>query len=259
MGGRQRVTAMDDFSGKTAVVTGASSGLGLAAATLLAQRGAALELLDISLERLESTAEALRATGAEVRAHGVDVTDSAAVAATFSAIRRCDVLVNSAGIEGPAGPLESCDLDAVDRVLAVNVRGSLACAQEAILRMKEKGMGGAIVNVASTAGLLGSRRLGAYALSKAAVISMTRSLALSLAATQIRVNAVCPGSIDSEMFDRTLASADPEAERRAMIALHPLGRLGKPMEVAEAIAFLASPAAAYITGVSLPVDGGRLA
>lgn len=88
---------------------------------------------------------------------------------------------------------------------------------------------------------------------------MTRSLALSLAGRDIRVNAVCPGSIDSDMFDRTLASADPQAERRAMIALHPLGRLGKPLEVAEAVAFLASPAAAYITGVCLPVDGGRLA
>ncbi|MGI6856417.1 SDR family NAD(P)-dependent oxidoreductase [Mesorhizobium sp. 1B3] len=247
------------FSGKTVVVTGASSGLGLATAQLLAERGAALELLDISAGRLEAARDDLRKRGAEVEIHRVDVTDGAAVAAAFAAIARCDALVNSAGMEGPAGPLETCDLDAVDRVLAVNLRGSLACAQQAIFRMKGAGLGGAIVNVASTAGLLGSRRLGAYALSKAAVISMTRSLALSLAGDGIRVNAVCPGSIDSEMFDRTLASADPEAERRAMIALHPLGRLGKPVEVAEAIAFLASPAAAYITGVSLPVDGGRLA
>ncbi|HWK68567.1 MAG TPA: SDR family oxidoreductase [Rhizobiaceae bacterium] len=250
---------MSVFSGKTVVVTGASSGLGFATAQLLAERGAALELLDISADRLEAARDDLRKRGAQVETHRVDITDSAAVATAFGAIARCDALVNSAGIEGPAGPLETCDLDAVDRVLAVNVRGGLACAQQAIRRMKAAGAGGAIVNVASTAGLLGSRRLGAYALSKAAVISMTRSLALSLAGDKIRVNAVCPGSIDSEMFDRTLASADPESERRAMIALHPLGRLGKPVEVAEAIAFLASPAAAYITGVSLPVDGGRLA
>lgn len=245
------------FSGKVVVVTGASSGLGLATARLMAERGAALELIDISGDRLRDCAEAMRTTGAVVSTHAVDITDAAAVAAAFATMRGCDILVNSAGIEGPAGPLEDCDLDAVDRVLAVNLRGGLACAQQAVRRME--GSGGAIVNIASTAGLLGSRRLGAYALSKAAVVSMTRSLALSLAGRDIRVNAVCPGSIDSDMFDRTLASADPQAERRAMIALHPLGRLGKPLEVAEAVAFLASPAAAYITGVCLPVDGGRLA
>ena len=248
-----------DFSGKVAVVTGASSGLGSAAAMRLAECGAALELIDISQERLERSAEAMRLTGARVRTHQVDVCDSQAVSAAFAAIERCDVLVNSAGIAGPSGPLESCDLGEVDRVLAVNLRGSLACAQQAVLRMKEAGGGGAIVNLSSTAGMLGSRRLGIYALSKAAVISMTRSLALSLAPENIRVNAVCPGSIDSEMFDRTLTSADPDAERQAMIALHPLGRLGKPIEVADAVVFLASPAAAYITGVCLPVDGGRLA
>jgi 3-oxoacyl-[acyl-carrier protein] reductase len=246
------------FIGKVAVVTGGSSGIGFATAELLAQKGAAVELVDISAERLEESAGKLRRSGAAVRTYPVDVTDEGAVKAAFEKIGRCDVLVNSAGIEGPAGPLEDCDLGAVDRVLAVNVRGGLACAQQAVPLMRHAG-GGAIVNLASTAGLLGSRRLGIYALSKSAVISMTRSLALSLAGDNIRVNAVCPGSIDSEMFDRTLASADPEAERRMMISLHPLGRLGKPLEVAEAIAFLASPAAAYITGACLPVDGGRLA
>lgn len=255
-----------DFSGKVAVVTGAASGIGSAAARRLGERGAALELIDISQERLERCAEEIvRLTGVRVRTHRLDICDSQRVSAVFAAIERCDVLVNSAGIAGPSGPLESCDLDEVNRVLAVNVRGSLACAQQAVRRMKEAGGGGdgdgggAIVNLSSTAGMIGSRRLGVYALSKAAVISMTRSLASSLAPENIRVNAVCPGAIDSEMFERTLTSSDREAERQAMIALHPLGRLGKPVEVAEAIVFLASPAAAYITGVCLPVDGGRLA
>ena len=213
----------------------------------------------MSAARLEAVRNELRTGGADVAIHCIDITDDTALAVAFAAIVRGDALVNSAGIEGPTGPLETCDLDAVDRLLAVDLRGGLACAQHAIRHMKAAGQGGAVVNVASAAGLLASRRLGAYALSNAAVISMTRSLPLSLAGDGIRVNAVRPVSKDSEMFDRTLASADPEAQRRALIALHPLGRLGQPVEVAEAIAFLASPAAAYLTGVSLPIDAGRLA
>ncbi|WOC14733.1 SDR family NAD(P)-dependent oxidoreductase [Pseudochrobactrum sp. MP213Fo] len=248
-----------NFENKTVVITGASSGLGLAAAQLFARSGARLELLDIAGAALQRVADKLQADGATVNIHVADITDTAAVSAAFTAMSGCDILINSAGIEGPAGALEDCDPTAYDKVMAVNVRGSLLCAQQAVKRMKQTGNGGAIVNVASTAGLIGSRRLGIYALSKAGVISMTRSLALSLAKDNIRVNAVCPGSIDSEMFDRTLQSADQAAERAAMIALHPLGRLGTPDEVAQAIAFLASTASAYTTGVCLPVDGGRLA
>jgi len=247
------------FAGQTVVVTGAGSGIGRASTHLFAARGASLVLIDRDAGALAETAHELRGQGAVVLAYPLDITDAAAVAAAFADLPRCDVLVNSAGIEGPRGGLEDCDLGEFDRVMAVNVRGSLTCVQAAVRLMKQAGGGGAIVNIASTAGLMGVRRLGVYALSKAAVVSMTRSLALSLADDGIRVNAVCPGSIDSPMFDRTLNPAEAEAERDLIIGMHPLGRLGTFNEVAEAVAFLASPAAAFITGVSLPVDGGRLA
>jgi len=245
------------FAGQTVVVTGAGAGIGRASARLFAARGASLALIDRDAGALAECAHELRGHGAAVVAHPLDITDTAAVAAAFTDLPRCDVLVNSAGTEGPRGGLEDCDLAEFDRVMAVNVRGSLACVQAAVPLMKTGG--GAIINIASTAGLMGVRRLGVYALSKAAVVSMTRSLALSLADDGIRVNAVCPGSIDSPMFDRTLDPAQTRAERDLIIGMHPMGRLGTFDEVAEAVVFLASPGAAFITGVSLPVDGGRLA
>lgn len=240
------------LAGLTAVVTGAASGLGRASAEALARDGARLVLIDRDAAAL---AVAWQTLGALAH-HALDVTDAVAVSACFEALPACDILVNSAGIEGPHGGLETCAPADLQRVMAVNFFGSFNCAQAAARRM---GRGGAIVNIASTAGLVGSARLGAYAASKAAVVSMTRSLARSLAPQGIRVNAVCPGSIAGPMFDRTLDPAQAEADRAAMIAIHPLGRLGEPVEVAEAVVFLASPQASYCTGVLLPVDGGRLA
>lgn len=247
------------LEGLTAVVTGAGSGIGRATSRLLARRKARVVLADRDAAALESVETELRDEGHDAVPWILDVADKGAVQAAFSKLDQCDILVNCAGTEGPAGPLETCDLDDLDKVMRINVRGSLSCAQAAIRVMQRAGAGGAIVNLSSTAGLVGSQRLGIYAVSKAAVISMTRSLAISVARANIRVNAVCPGSIDSPMFDRTLTSTSIDEERARMISLHPLARLGQLDEVAEAIVFLASPAAAYITGAVLPVDGGRLA
>ncbi len=240
------------LAGLTAVVTGAGSGLGRASAEAFAREGARLVLIDCDAGALAAVAAELDA----IAHHALDVTDAAAVAACFDALPGCDILVNSAGIEGPHGGLETCDPADLQKVMAVNFFGSVNCAQAAARRM---GRGAAIVNIASTAGLIGSARLGAYAASKAAVVSMTRSLARSLAPRGIRVNAVCPGSISGPMFERTLDPEQAESDRAAMIAIHPLGRLGEPVEVADAVVFLASPQASYCTGVLLPVDGGRLA
>ena len=245
------------LTGRHAVVTGAGSGLGRASARALAKAGAQIVLLDRDASALSSIAEELGASVASQ--HAVDVTDAAAVAAAFAKLDRCDILVNSAGIEGPRGGLEDADPADIRRVMDINLFGALNCVQAAVPAMKASGRGGAIVNIASTAGMVGSARLAAYGVSKAAVISMTRSLALTLAPSQIRVNAVCPGSIDSPMFARTLDGVDAAADRAHMIAIHPIGRLGQPEEVADAVVFLAAPTSSFCTGIMLPVDGGRLA
>jgi len=249
------------FEGSTAVITGGASGIGLATARLLAQGGARLVLLDRNADRLEQTCRALVCEGTEAQGYRCDVSVESDVAHAFGQVAESgglNILINSAGIIGNVGPLEDCPVEAFDRVTAVNVRGTFLCCRAAAKIMERQGTG-VIVNIASTAGLIGSRRLGAYAMSKAAVASMTRSLALSNAGKGIRVNAVCPGSIAGDMLESTFTDDDRDAQRQTMAALHPLGRLGTAEEVAFAVAFLASSSAGYITGIALPVDGGRLA
>lgn len=249
------------FAGLRAVVTGGASGIGLATAQVLAQGGAQLVVLDRDASRLQEACRSLEEGGGVARGHACDISLEHDVAAAFSAIAEnggLDILVNSAGIIGHVGPLEECPVEDFDCVTVINIRGTFLCCRSAVAIMERKGRG-SIVNVASTAGLVGSRRLGAYAMSKAAVTSMTRSLALSNAAKGIRVNAVCPGSIAGDMLESTFTEQDRDAQRQTVASLHPMGRLGSAEEVAMTVAFLASSAAGYITGVALPVDGGRLA
>jgi NAD(P)-dependent dehydrogenase (short-subunit alcohol dehydrogenase family) len=258
---------MARFTGKSAAITGAASGLGREVALRMASEGGPnLLLVDRDAEYLEVVAGAARASGAEVVVSTLDVTDaramSAAAEAADAAFGGIDILISAAGILGAAVPVVDCPEEEWERVFAVNVRGTYLAARYFVPLIRKRGKG-AVINFASTAGVLGSSVLGAYSASKGAVVLMTRSMALSHAAENIRVNCVCPGSIETSMLRATFASAgDPDAQRAREDAYrlkHPMLRFGQPREVAAAVLFLASDEASFITGVALPVDGGRLA
>jgi NAD(P)-dependent dehydrogenase (short-subunit alcohol dehydrogenase family) len=240
------------FSGKTAFVTGAGSGIGRATATALHAEGADLWLADVDGAAAEAAAAEL---GNRAHAVTLDVRDESAVAAAIGAIGPLDVLVNAAGI-GSTTTAPDTPLETWERVLAVNATGTFLCCKHAIGAMAGNG-GGAIVNVASVAGLVGLRNRAAYCASKGAVVALTRALALDHAAERIRVNAVCPGTVDTPWVRRLVEEVGESLD--ALRARQPMGRLGTAEEVAEAILYLASDGAAFVTGTILTVDGGLTA
>ena len=248
------------FTQRTALVTGAASGLGRATATGLAREGASLILFDRDAAGLAETAS--HCPGA-ITVPG-DVTSAADLARAAAAVPggRLDMLVTAAGMLGPAKPVEEVSEEEWDRLFAVNVKGTWL-AMRACLPLLRAAERASVVTFASTAGLAGSATLPSYSASKGAVVMLTRSLAVAHAPEGIRVNCVCPGSIETPMLEATFASAGDEGARAmreaAFRARHPLGRFGKAEEVAETVLFLLSEAAGFITGVALPVDGGRLA
>lgn len=251
---------------RVALVTGGGSGIGRAIAERFASEGAAVAVVDVDRTAGGATISAITAAGGRGLALAADVTRAAevqmAVAACVGAFGGLDILINSAGILGTPGRVIDCSEEDWDRLFAVNVKGSFLCAKYAVPEMQRRG-GGAIVNLASTAGLVGSSVLGAYSASKGAVVLMTRSMALNHAADAIRVNCICPGAVETPMLAAMIAS-EPTPERRARLrqeslARHPLGRFGHPEDVARAALFLVSDDASFITGIALAVDGGRVA
>ena len=257
---------MTEFTGKIAAVTGAASGLGRAVAIGLAEHGAErLILIDRDQRGLDATAAEIPSDTA-VEKLAIDVSDAAAVQSVAAALPKTlpglDILITAAGVLGPAVPIVDCPEEEWDRVFAVNVRGTYLCIRHFMPLIRARGRG-SIVTFASTAGLVGSPVIGAYSASKGAVVLMTRSLALQHAAEGIRFNCVCPGSIETPMLEQTLSSAGDDAavaaRTEAYRQRHPMLRFGQADEVAAAVLFLASDAASYMTGVALPVDGGRLA
>jgi NAD(P)-dependent dehydrogenase (short-subunit alcohol dehydrogenase family) len=242
---------VERFRGKSAFVTGAGSGIGEAVARALHREGARVTIADLAPDRAQAVANELGDERA--LAVALDVRDEPAVRHALP--DDLDVLVNVAGIGSTTSAPET-SLEIWENVFAVNARGTFLTCKYAIPSMIERG-GGTIVNMASIAGIVGLRNRAAYCASKGAVIALTRALAIDHVAEGVRVNAVCPGTVDSPWVQRLVSEAGESID--ALRARQPMGRLGQPKEIAEAVLYLASDAAAFMTGSVLTIDGGLTA
>ncbi|HEX7184505.1 MAG TPA: glucose 1-dehydrogenase [Thermoanaerobaculia bacterium] len=251
-------TNLFDLSGRVAVVTGASRGIGAALAQALAGAGARVVLASRKMEGLEAMAESIRGSGGEalaVACHTGRATDVEALAArAVEAFGGVDVLVNNAATSPHFGPILEAEEPHWDKTFEVNVKGYMHAIRACVPRMRERG-GGSIVNVASVAGMIPHSGLGVYGVSKAAVLMLTKTLAIELARDEIRVNAIAPGLIETRFSEALRAS--PEMVERALRAI-PQRRIGQPEDLTGAALYLASDASRFMTGATLVVDGGQI-
>ena len=249
-----------DFAGQVAFITGAGSGMGLATARAFAEAGAAVALTDVDRTALDTAAEDLTAAGHQVLALTCDVTDEEQVAAavdhTVDTFGRLDAAYNNAGIQIPPSDAADEPAERFDRVHAINLRGVWACMKHELRHMRPLGSG-AIVNCSSLGGLVGLPGRASYHASKHGVIGLTTSAALEYAPRGIRINAVCPGTIDTPMVRDMVAKGELDVAEAA--AGQPINRLGTAEEIAQAVLWLCSPGAGFVVGVALPVDGGYVA
>jgi len=246
--------------GKVVLVTGAGSGIGRATALVFAREGARVVVSDIVVEGGQETVQQIEAAGGEAIFVKADVSKAADVEAlvtqTVETYGRLDCAFNNAGIEGGVKPTIDCTEEEFDRTIAVNLTGVWLCMKYEIQQMLSQG-GGAIVNTASAAGLVGFPGLPDYVASKHGVVGLTKTAALEYAKSGIRVNAVCPGVIQTPMVERG-AQLSPGFDELA-VSMEPVGRFGQPAEVGEAVVWLCSDAASFVTGIPMQVDGGLVA
>ncbi len=245
------------FENKVALVTGAGSGLGLATAKAFALSGASVVLADLNEKAVRSAAEQLSAQGHKALAVRCDVADDAEVEAmverTVAAFGQLDAAYNNAGVQNVIAEAADASREDFDRVMSVNLRGIWSCMKFELRQMLKQGSG-AIVNCSSIGGLVGGARRGTYQASKHGVLGLTKSAALENAARGIRINAVCPGIIHTSMLDEMM---ETQADAlNAMLQDVPIGRLGRPEEIANAVLWLCSSAASFMIGHALTVDGG---
>ena len=249
-----------DFEGQVALVTGASSGMGLATARAFAAHGASVTLADVNEDALRAATDELTAAGHQALDVVCDVSDEDQVAAlvdrTVATFGRLDMAFNNAGIMIPPSDAADEPADNFDRVNAINLRGVWTCMKHELRQMREQGSG-TIVNCSSLGGLVGLPGRASYHASKHGVLGLTKSAAFEYAPRGIRINAVCPGTIDTPMVADMLAKG--ELDMAEAIRDQPIGRLGTADEIAAAVLWLCSPGASFVVGVALPVDGGYTA